>query len=96
MKIFEKIKKFAKTNLKNLKFCKFLYLKYLYKKFKLFYRIFQVEIRDSFLELGTIVMKFHNYSYEIVARTVIVNNFKNIKNNCYQIVKLLYSLLLKY
>ena len=34
-----------------------------------------------------IVIKFHSYNYEIVARTVIVNSYKNVKN-CYQIVKI--------
>ena len=32
-------------------------------------------------------IKFHNYSYEVVARTVIVNSYKNVQN-CYQIVKI--------
>ena len=34
-----------------------------------------------------IVIKFHNYSYEIVLPTVIVNSYKNVQN-CYQIVKI--------
>ena len=34
-----------------------------------------------------IVIKFHNYSYEIVSLTVIVNSYKNVQN-CYQIVKI--------
>ena len=29
-----------------------------------------------------IVIKFNNYSYEIVARIVIVNSYKNVQN-CY-------------
>ena len=31
--------------------------------------------------------EFHNYSYEIVALTVIVNSYKTF-TNCYQIVKI--------
>ena len=28
-----------------------------------------------------LVIKFHNYSYEIVAGTVIVNSYKNVQNS---------------